>query len=154
MLTHILRANSLYNGLSNEEILLIVNLCQRLPLPKGTVLFRENQQDDGALYIIEEGIIKILKQPESDRPRVLAMFGIGNVFGEMSFLDGRERSATALVDEDAILCKLLPAKMKELEDHAPKTAVRFMKILVCKIVARLRQTDEALVDKGEHIIVT
>jgi len=29
-----------------------------------------------------------------------------------------------------------------------------MKILVCKIVARLRQTDEALVDKGEHIIVT
>jgi CRP/FNR family transcriptional regulator len=154
MIIRILRANEIYAGLTEEELFLIVKLCDRITLARGATVFSEGQKDDGAVYFIEEGIIKIIKGSGEEKHKILAMFGLGNVFGEMSFLDRRERSATAFVDDDAVLYKLQPEKMEELENNAPKTAIRLLRILITKVAARLRQMDDALVDKGERIIVT
>ena len=81
------------------------------------------------------------------------MFHMGNMFGEMLSSPGA-RSATALADEDVVLRKLLPARLEELESQAPATAIKLLKVFGAKIVARLRQTDDELVQKGPKIIIT
>jgi CRP-like cAMP-binding protein len=119
------------------------------------VIFTENADDEGAVYFIEGGIVKIIKRAEGQR-QVLAMFGLGNVFGEMSFLNPGPRSATATADEDVVLHKLLPTRLDDLEAQAPATAIKLYKVFIVKLVARLRQTDDALMKKerGASIIVT
>jgi CRP-like cAMP-binding protein len=80
---------------------------------------------------------------------------MGNVFGEMSFFCPGPRSATTVADEKSILYKLVPAKFQEMESHAPTTAIKLLKVFIAKIVTRLRQTDEALMQpRGQKIIIT
>ncbi|MBN1595777.1 cyclic nucleotide-binding domain-containing protein [candidate division FCPU426 bacterium] len=153
LLIRILKTNGLFPDFSDEELMLIISLCQKINLPKGRVIFRENQQDDGGVYLIEEGIVRVTKGSRQ-KEKVLAMFGIGNIFGEMSFLDAKPRSANVQVDEDVICHKLLPGKMKEIEKNAPRTAVKLLRVFIEKLTARLRQTDEALIGQEGKIIIT
>jgi CRP-like cAMP-binding protein len=155
MFIKILKENKLFDAFTDVELMLLIQLCERRLFKKGESVFEEDVSDDGAVYFIEEGIIKIVKSSEGRR-KLLAMFGVNNVFGEMSFLSPGQRSATATADEDVILHKLLPAKLGELEQHAPETAIKLLKVFIAKLVARLRQTDDALMkkEKGQKIIIT
>jgi len=153
MLIRILKTNGVFPDFSDEELFLIVSLSERITMKKGHIIFQENQRDDGGVFFIEEGIVKITKACPG-KEKILAMFGMGNIFGEISFLDRRPRSATVVVDEDVVLYKLLPEKLSELEKNAPHTAVKLLRVFIEKLTARLRQTDDALVDHEEKIIIT
>ncbi|NTV52622.1 MAG: cyclic nucleotide-binding domain-containing protein [Candidatus Firestonebacteria bacterium] len=155
MIRSILKTNSLFTHFSDAELTDFLQLCERQAVSKGGVVFSENAEDDGAVYFIEAGIIKIIKRAQDQR-QVLAMFGLGNVFGEMSFLNPGPRSATATADEDVIVHKLLPTRLSELEQQSPGTAIKLYKVFILKLVARLRQTDDALMKKSREvgIIVT
>jgi CRP/FNR family transcriptional regulator len=155
MFISILKANELFTRFSEDELLGLMRLCERRSVAKGSVVFTENAEDDGAVYFIEAGIVKIIKRAGGKR-QVLAMFGLGNVFGEMSFLNAGPRSATATADEDVVLHKLLPTRLGELEAQSPGTAIKLYKVFIAKLVARLRQTDDALMhqETGAGIIVT
>lgn len=153
MFLRILKTNDVFKRFANEELLLLVKLCEKVKHKRGEKVFAEKQSDDCAVYFIEEGIIKIVKG-SAGKETTLAMFGMGNIFGEMSFLDGQARSAAIVADEDLVLYKLLPEKMRELEKNAPETAIKLLRVFVEKLISRLRQTDDALVGKKAKIIIT
>jgi CRP/FNR family transcriptional regulator, cyclic AMP receptor protein len=153
MAVQVLRNTQLFSQFSEEELTLLVQFCEELSVPKGSVIFTEAQRDDGALFLVQEGVIKIVKGDNENRI-VLAMFGLGNLFGEMSFLDSGPRSATAIADEDSVIFKLLPDKFFEYGTQAPKAAMKMFKVFIAKLVKRLRETDEALVSKSKKIIIT
>lgn len=148
----ILKGNTFFKAFSDGELLLLLQFAERRHLRKGEVVFREGDRDDGAVYFIEEGIVKILKEHAGQR-KVLAMFGLGNVFGEMSFLDPGPRSATVVADEDTVIHALHPEAFHRLEADAPGMAIKLLKVFNAKLVARLRETDEALVRKDPKIII-
>lgn len=153
MFLRILKTHDAFRAFANDELLLLVKLCEKVKLKRGAKVFVEKQRDDCAVYFIEEGIIKIIKG-SAGKETTLAMFGMGNIFGEMSFLDGQARSAAIVVDEDLVLYKLLPGKMRELEKKSPETAIKLLKVFVKKLTSRLRQTGDALVEKEVKIIIT
>lgn len=154
VMMNILKDNAIFAGFADGELMLLVQMCEPVTFGKGEVIFAEGSLDDNAAYFIEEGVIKIVKQNDGQR-KVLAMFGLGNVFGEMSFFSPGARSATAVADERAVLHKLVPAKFQELESNAPTTAIKLLKVFINKIITRLRQTDEALMQpRGQKIIIT
>lgn len=153
MIVSILKENPLFGEFTENELIQLVAVCEVARFPKGTAVFQENREDDNAVYFIEEGVIKIVKETAGQR-KVLAMFGMGNIFGDMSFLSPGPRSAAAVADEDAVCHKLLPEKLVQLEIRAPYTALKLHKIFIAKLVTRLRQTDDALMAKGQKIIIT
>lgn len=153
MIITILKENPLFADFTESELIQLVQCCEKITVPKGRTVFHENAEDDNAAYFIEEGVIKVVKEAEGQR-KILAMFGMGNIFGDMSFLSPGPRSATVVTDEDAVLYKLPPAKLTELETRSPYTALKLLKIFTAKLVTRLRQTDDALMQKGQRIIIT
>jgi CRP-like cAMP-binding protein len=155
LLTQILKNTESFSSFADWELALLVGHCEELKIPKGTVIFVEDKKDDDAIYFVQEGVIKIIKGEESQR-RILAMFGMGNFFGEISFLDSGPRSATAVADEDSIVYKLVPEKLDEIEKQAPQVYKKALKILVSKMARRLRETDEAVISANNwsKIIIT
>ncbi|MCD4812892.1 cyclic nucleotide-binding domain-containing protein [bacterium] len=152
MMIRILKTHAMFEEFSDEEFLLIMNMCERQEYKKGDRVFEEAQADHG-VYFIEEGIVRITKI-NSGKEKVIAMFGMGNIFGEMSFLDMHPRSATVTVDEDAVLFCLRPEQLTSLEKNTPRTAVKLLRVFIEKLTARLRQTDDALVEQADRIIIT
>jgi CRP-like cAMP-binding protein len=84
---------------------------------------------------------------------VLAQFGAGAFFGELSLLDGKGRSATIVADEDSELFVLTKEVFFDAVTKDPKIAVELM----ITLVERLRKADEmieslAFLEVGERLI--
>jgi CRP-like cAMP-binding protein len=153
LMVKILKTTELFSSFAEEELELLIQCCEEHRLPKGAVLFLEGEQDDSALYFVQDGLVKIVKG-EGAHKTVLAMFGLGNLFGEMSFLDFGPRSATAQTDDGAVVYKLLPAKFQQCLHQAPAAAMRLIQVIATKLVKRLRETDEMLITQKYKIIIT
>ncbi|MDF1484280.1 cyclic nucleotide-binding domain-containing protein [Ramlibacter sp. H39-3-26] len=106
----------------------------------GTVLFAEGE-NTRELYMLRRGSVNILVG--RGRLRV-ASVRAGATLGEMGFLDGTPRSATAVVAEDAVAGVLSRRAFDTLAREEPALAFRLMENLGVELSARLRSTNVQL----------
>lgn len=108
---------------------------------RDVLLFSKDEPGD-ALYIIVSGEVKIALYSKTGREIVLASFGPGDFFGEMSLLDEQPRSANAVT---VAACKLLTLRRNsfmQFIESEPKAALE----LLHEMSLRLRSTNEKVGD--------
>jgi CRP/FNR family cyclic AMP-dependent transcriptional regulator len=104
----------------------------------GNVLFREGERGED-MYVIQSGLVQILKRVGGeDRP--LAMLGRGEFLGEMAILNGKPRTATAVVLEDAKCLVIDAATLEQMITNSAEIALRLVK----KLARRLDSADEMI----------
>ncbi len=108
-------------------------------VPTSTVLFRQGDQGD-SLYLIEAGRVRISLQDADGHDMALAHLRSGEFFGEMALLDGKSRSADAIVTEDSRLAVLSRENFLSYLRNHPDIALA----LLTSFTERLRRTDELL----------
>jgi CRP/FNR family cyclic AMP-dependent transcriptional regulator len=105
-------------------------------------LFREGEHGDHVLAI-RSGRVKISVQTRSGREILLAVKEPGDLVGELSVIDGRPRSATAIaLDPVDALVVPAPAFAAFIEGH-PRIAVQLLRTLA----AQIRDADRRSVDR-------
>jgi len=90
-----LRAVPFFQGLADEEIGRIGEVCHEKSFRDSETIFREGSAAD-RFYIVLEGNVEVWKDwgdPEGD---ILAVHGEGHLFGEMALIDDLPRSATVI----------------------------------------------------------
>ena len=91
------------------------------------------------MYVIQAGVVQILKRVGGqDRP--LATLGKGEFVGEMAILNGRPRTATALVLERARCLVIDAATLEQMLTTNAEIALRLVK----KLARRLDSADEMI----------
>src|SRR5215472_9286748 len=100
-----LRQVPLFESLDNEAADELCHLLESLDCKAGTTLFRAGDEGD-AMYLIEQGKVRICVRARDGHEVTLTELSRGDFFGEMALLEGQERSADALVAEDARLAEL------------------------------------------------
>jgi CRP/FNR family cyclic AMP-dependent transcriptional regulator len=105
-------------------------------------LFREGEPGDHVIALLA-GRVKVSVQTRSGREILLAVKEPGDLVGELSAIDGRPRSATAIALEpvDALVVTA-PAFVEFIEGH-PRIAVRLLRTLA----AQIRAADRRSVDR-------
>jgi CRP-like cAMP-binding protein len=104
----------------------------------GDVLFREGERGED-MYVIQSGLVQIVKRVgEEDRP--LANLGRGEFLGEMAILNGKPRSATAVVLEDAKCLVIDAHTLEQMIANNAEIALRLVK----KLARRLDSADEMI----------
>jgi uncharacterized membrane protein len=134
-----LRSVPLFASLGDESAGALRGLLELEVRPAGSVLFRKGEQG-GAMYLIEGGRVRIHIKDRDGQEVTLAELAAGDFFGEMSILDGKPRSATATVSEDARLAVLSRQHFHDFVRLSPEVAVS----MLAAITERLRHTDEML----------
>src|SRR3990172_13351954 len=77
----------------------------RRHLRRGGIIFQRG--DPGhSLFIVERGAVRIYVPSPQGMDLTLAVLGPGDFFGDLSLLDGRSRSASAIASEQASLLVL------------------------------------------------
>ena len=94
------------------------------------------------LYIIRAGRVNVVREQASGKSVILAMFGPGEFFGELSIFDGERRSATVIAVEQTETVSLGRFDIMRIVTHNPQVGLSLLKSLS----ARLRATDDRLVD--------
>lgn len=131
----------LFGGLSSEELQLVASAAVRRRQSRGSVIFFEREPGD-ALYIIEEGQVRIYRVAEDGREKTLALLSEGDFFGEMALIDDEPRSAIAEATEPTVLLAIHKRDVHNLIHANPSIALSMIKGLSC----RLRETNRQLMD--------
>ena len=134
-----LRHVPLFESLDREAAHELCELLESQDCKAGAVLFRTGDEGD-AMYIIEQGKIRICVQTKDGHEVTLTELRRGDFFGEMALLDGKPRSADARVAEDARLAVLSREHFLSFVGGNPNVALEMLTALT----NRLRHTDELL----------
>ena len=90
-----------------------------------------------SLYVIRLGTVSI-RRAGKDKDLAVAQLGTGAHFGEMSFVDGNQRSATAVALERTELLDISFTALTDYFDKNPATALKFYRSLTHFLAGRLR----------------
>jgi CRP/FNR family transcriptional regulator, cyclic AMP receptor protein len=134
-----LRSVPLFASLDDEAAKDLRNLLSDKIVRQNTRLFRQGEKGD-AMYLIESGRVRISIHDHDNQEVTLAELAQGDFFGEMSIIDGRQRSADAHVIEDARLAILSREAFLSFVRTNPDVALEMLSALT----DRLRRTDELL----------
>lgn len=134
-----LRSVPLFASLDDEAAKDLRSLLKERDVSSNTRLFRHGDKGD-AMYLIESGRVRIFLQDEDKNDVTLAELAQGDFFGEMSLIDGRQRSADAQVVEDGRLAVLSRESFLAFVRKNPDVALAMLSALT----NRLRRTDELL----------
>jgi uncharacterized membrane protein len=134
-----LRSVPLFASLDDDAARDLRNLLSDKTVPQNTRLFRQGDKGD-AMYLIESGRVRISIRDDDEQEVILAELAQGDFFGEMSIIDGRQRSADAKVIEDAQFAILSREAFLSFVRSNPDVALEMLSALT----DRLRRTDELL----------
>ena len=134
-----LRSVPLFASLDDDAATELRSLLSDKKVPQNTRLFKQGDKGD-AMYLIESGRVRISIRDQEDEELTLAELAQGDFFGEMSIIDGRQRSADAKVIEDAQFAILSRDAFLSFVRSNPDVALEMLSALT----DRLRRTDELL----------
>jgi uncharacterized membrane protein len=129
----------LFALLDDEERAALAHVLEVARFPKGQAVFRTGDVG-GALYLVNAGLVRVSIENNEGAQVVLGEYGRGQVFGEISLLDGGPRTSTATALEDAEVLSLNRGHLLEMITKYPHSAMDLLTV----IGARLRATDQFL----------
>ncbi|MCB1617050.1 MAG: SLC26A/SulP transporter family protein, partial [Pseudomonadales bacterium] len=127
----------LFAGMDEETLTEIASVLKSRTLKAGEKLFAQGDKGD-ELFLVCQGEIRILLAMEN-HVHHLATICRGDFFGELSFLDQKQRSADAVAKGD---CRLFELSRKDFDKHFSgngTVATAFFSRLALAIGERLRQ---------------
>ena len=139
-----LRRVEIFNGLTDEDLLRIANLCKIQRVGNWVTIFKEG--DDGEdLYILHEGCVRVslnVKTPQGGlAPSTINMLYAGQSFGEMVLLGGATRSASVISADPCVLLLLSERDFAKLCDESPRIGYRVMRNLCADLAYKLRSSN-------------
>jgi len=146
--TEILRAFSLFRGLSQDEVQVVASACGLWETLKGQYIFKEGDKS-GILYGLVEG--KVMIQFSSGRllNHTVSELTAGHIFGELALLDVENRMSAARCAEDCILFSLTTDDFRRMAKSNPGVHHKILKNLSLIISEKLRKLEMRLRENAD-----
>jgi len=126
----------LFKRLEPHELEHLAEEIDQVNYKAGETIFHEHDRGD-ALYVLEEGTVRIWVTDEDLEEVTLAELKPGAFFGELAVLDRGERSSSATAIVDSHLHRLSSDDFQQFLMEHPDCAID----VICEIGARMRQTN-------------
>ncbi|MFN8575454.1 MAG: cyclic nucleotide-binding domain-containing protein [Candidatus Sericytochromatia bacterium] len=134
-----------FEEFTDKEVLTISKFSEKKFYQRSETVFKENSQD-ASLYVVLKGQLEALAHTSDGKKISLSMIDEGEVFGELSFLDGKARSATIIAVKDVELLQITRDDFENLRVQHPDIASKLIMDLARVVSLRLRNADKFIVD--------
>lgn len=104
--------------------------------PKNSTIFKQGDLSR-EIFILQQGKIKLFRNIRDKKKTLAILSSAGDFFGEMSFINNKPRTATAIAIEDSTLIVLEPEIFEKMLFQNPEISFRFIK----KLAQRLDEAD-------------
>ncbi len=138
-ITQILKNIPIFSSLNEIELNQMAEAAIRKTFSKNTVLINEGDETD-SLYIICSGKVKAIINDEHGKEVILSIFGPGEYFGEIAFIDGERRSATIITREPTEVLIISSGVFRNILSSNPNIAFN----LLVGAVKRLREANKQI----------
>jgi CRP-like cAMP-binding protein len=139
----------LFRGASGQALDDLMRRMQIRSRPASTVLVAQDEPGD-SMFLLVEGRARVVIFGENGRELTLSSLRPGDVFGELSLLDARPRSANVVAVDDVIVLSLGRESFASHIQRFPQTALN----LASELGRRLRRADEQIAALGLQDVET
>lgn len=133
----------LFDALTAEDRERILGVADTVRVAAGDLVMEEGTVGDG-LYVLLSGELEVTKK-ESGVDVVLAVYGPGVFFGEMSLVEGVPRTASIRAVSDSVLLVIPPEEFGFMLRSSPDAALT----IVRTVLNRLRSTEASMVQQAK-----
>jgi len=133
----ILRKIPLFAAVPDEELAALADTLGKRVFGKGVIIFHKDSPGE-TTYIIESGQVRIFALSESGQEISVRVYGCGEVFGELSMLDGQPRSAGAITMEETHVLTMHREDFLRILERCPGMAQG----IIATLAARVRYTTQ------------
>lgn len=139
-----LKKSGLFRDLNSLELIKLTEIVRRRFLPTGEGILAEGEEfdDDPSLYLLVSGLVKVAVPVSENTELVLAVLTPPDHFGEMSFVDGRPRSANVIAMEDTEMLVFPHDALDELLSGDRELSLKFHRSLARSLVHKIRAMNE------------
>src|SRR6266576_4851570 len=136
-----------FKKLEPHELEHLAEEIDQVNYKEGETIFNEHDRGD-ALYILEEGTVRIWVYDEDVKDVTLAELKPGDFFGELAVLDRGERSSSATAITDIHLHRLSSDDFQQFLIGHPDASID----VICEIAQRMRQTNLLVTQRASRNI--
>lgn len=129
----------LFGGLGDDDLERLSTLLTERTYPRDAAVVSADDPGD-ALYVIGEGEVKVSLWGNNGREVILGSLTDGDFFGEMSLVDGENRSANVICTTESRILRLGRREFLRVLRSYPSIALNVM----TELCVRLRRADEAI----------
>ena len=140
----VLRKHPIFCDLDSEAFDQLCRYAKHAALKRGTTICSKGDPGNSLVAVIS-GTVKISVSSAEGRSAILNLIGPGEIFGEMSVLDGQPRSADATANTNCEIFTIDRREFLPFVRSQPALAMKFIELLC----TRLRWTS----DQVEQIIL-
>ncbi len=123
----VLTVVDLFRGTSDADAQRIARLCSERRFPAGATIFQKGDAGD-SLYIVKEGLVRLLSLSEKGAETTLHLFKPGNVFGELILSEDR-RAFSAVAATDVLVTVVSRKGFVDILGAVPHVAENFIRLL-------------------------
>jgi bacteriocin-type transport-associated protein len=123
--------------LSDDDVEWMITNGVRRTVAAGQALIREGVPID-ALYITLDGAFAITTAATGEK--AIAQLGVGEIIGEISFVDARPPTATVTAQQDSVVFALDRRQLSDQLERDTHFAARFYRAIAGFLADRLRNT--------------
>jgi acyl-CoA reductase-like NAD-dependent aldehyde dehydrogenase len=132
--------------LADTDLLALDSHFERVSFPAGSWIFKTGSESD-CCYLISSGQVRIeLDGAELDSENVLIVLEPGSILGELGFMDGQPRSASALAQTDVEARKIVKHDIDRLLSIDPTAVAGLYRLLGRHAAQKLRDMNERFAD--------
>src|SRR5581483_1386545 len=132
----------LFRDLPAVDLKTLTQAVKLVSFPKDTPIFYEGEHGE-VMYIIKSGLVKIHRTAGDGRSKTLALLRQGDIFGEMSLLTDRGRTASAATVTACDLLLMDKGVLSALLKKKPDISFKIMQTL-CERLAHADRQIKAL----------
>jgi len=140
----------LFEGLSDSDIEALSKQISYKEYKPGEDIFLEGEEGS-ALYILISGSVRLFRSVRGEEKQTLAILKDGKFFGEMSLLEKRGHTATALALRESKIAILSRENFEKLSDDRPETAYTILMRIGLAICSILRDMDQKMIDMIKYV---
>jgi len=126
-----LRRVPFFAALRPQELEILASHCVVRHLAKDEMLFAEGDPCEG-LFVVQSGVLKLLKMSETGREQVLATERAGSTVGELALFDGGSFPATAAAVEPSSVLYLPKREFLEMCKNSSEVAFAVIRTLASR----------------------
>jgi len=139
----ILKKVAIFRGLTKDEILNLLKKAQLKIFSKSQTIFFEGEKGH-IMYVIIKGKVRISTIIPGVGEESLAIYGAGEIIGELALIEGSKRSATVIAEEETETIGFRREKLLEFMKEFPEAGNNILWVLARTLAERLRATNERL----------
>lgn len=118
----VLAETPLFAGVSNRHVRKVAGVATEARFAQGSTVVRKGARGDD-FFLVIDGEASVLRSSELEPLRI----GPGDYFGEMSLIDGAERSATVIAETDMLCLRLSRVPFTRMLKGEPDIAIAILR---------------------------